>query len=148
MSAREDVKDKVQRILTKNFEVRLGELDDYYIDFGSSAVRITIDEPRRNFSTMEIDAIWVCIQGIVLWDVPSSPELYKFVAKSKPLGGLDLHLVDDGNNEDYLLGLQTSILGNFLDEDELVNVVAICGLSCDEWDEDFQAQFGGTRNSE
>ena len=45
MSAREDVKDKVQRILTKNFEVRLGELDDYYIDFGSSAVRITIDEP-------------------------------------------------------------------------------------------------------
>ena len=148
MSIREDVTNKVQRILTKNFNVRLGDLDDYYIDFGSSAVRVTIGEPQLNLANNQINAIWVCIQGIVLWDVPSSPELYEFVAKSKPIGGLDLHLVDDGNNKDYLLGLQGNILGNFLDEQELVNVVNICGTSCDQWDDEFQYNFGGSRNSD
>ncbi len=146
MALDRDIKDKVQRILANNFEVRLGQGDSYVMKWGSSYVQVNIVGPAWNPSTEKEDAYWVNVAAPLLFQVNGSSELYEYIATSH-LGsgaGLSLALYEvENSNGLYNLFLETSILANYLDEDELVNLVVICGLAADRNDDDLARMFGG-----
>lgn len=146
MATDRDIKDKVQRILANNFEVRLGQGDSYVMKWGSSYVQVSIVGPAWNPSTKKEDAYWVNVAAPLLFQVSGSSELYEYIATSHmaSIAGLSMALYEvEGSSGLYNLFLETHILGNFLDEDELVNLTAICGMAADANDDDLARMFGG-----
>ena len=145
-TTQKDIKDKVQRNLANNFEVQLGVRSTYKINWGSTYVQVELGEATWNPSTKEEDAYWVNVSSPVLFGIEGSSELFKYVATEGPksLAGLSMALWEAENDNTYSLWLESNILGNFIDEAELVNVVVICGLIADREDEDLAQRFGGS----
>jgi len=89
----------------------------------------------------------VRIGAPLLFGVEASNELFEYVSTARLGGlvGLSLDLQEHPENpRHYDLILGTSILGNFLDEDELVNAVTICAYVADANDDDLANMFGGS----
>ena len=147
MSVKRDIKDKVQRILANNFQVQLGVEDSYKIDWGPTYVQVQISEGMWNPSTDESDAYWVNVSAPLLFGLEGSNELFEYIATKgyKNVGGLAMTLWEvENENNAYHLWLESNILGNFLDEEELVNVVVLCGVIARNSEVDELAQkFGG-----
>ncbi len=147
MATKRDIQDKVQRILSKHYSVRLGQDGDYLMKAGSTFVMVDVKDPTFSPITEEEDAFYVRIAAPLLIDVEASNELFEYVATARLGGrvGLSLSLQENPENpRHYNLVLGSNILGNFLDEDELVNAVTLCGYVADKNDDDLASMFGGS----
>lgn len=133
----DDVKAKVQRILTEEFgTVSIDRDGDFSVTYGSAMAFITFADLEQ-FVVVEIAAY-------VLSDVPVTPELLRYAAlEGGHVFGHMSVLVDDGGDTGTLVFSHT-LLGDFLDKDELLLALEWVAGTADDVDDELQAQFGGT----
>lgn len=129
------VRQRVQSLLTANFEVQLHPNDEYSVVNGSTRVFITVNQVGDSFC-------FVHLMAPVLIDAPVTAELYEYVATTDPFifGRLLAKKEDDGT---VTVLLTHSLLGDFLDEAELGYAVAGIAGSADELDDELVGKFGG-----
>ncbi len=135
MVTRDEVKGKVQRILSKNFETSLAG-DGFMVQFGSTMVLVAIhDEPFG----IEGDQIWlVGILGRILQDVDLTDELAREIATLSPIFGS----INWGEGS---IHVQHNLIGNTIDEEELSYSLAMIGFYIDQIDDEWQLRFGGNK---
>lgn len=138
----DEVKAKVQHILTKHFDVGLWGDRGYYVDRGSTRCFIAVasrggDDKR----------VIIRITAPVAFEVPGSPALYEHVARNSDswlFGHLAIEPDDDVPGTFSALFVHR-LLGGFIDEDELAGAVVAVAMTADEIDDEFVAKFGGRR---
>lgn len=138
MSNLDQVKAKVQAILTEKAPVSIDSDGDYSIPVGSTRVWVRV-LPHPN-----TEATLIHIAAPVLSGVPLTPDLYEYVALNTDkliFGHLALNVEDNGG---FLL-VSYMLLGDFLDGDELLYGVFGVAGAADGLDDDLQKRFGGKR---
>ena len=88
---------------------------------------------------------------VYLWspigrEVPPSPELYEWAAtegRQKWFGGVNVQKSQDGKT--CFITYDHTLLGNFVDPDELSTACNMVGWTADELDEVVHSKFGGKR---
>jgi hypothetical protein len=133
----QDVRERVQHYLTKHFRVGLERGGILSIDL----------ESTRGFVSVHArdDRVVVKVEAVVAFDVPDSQEMLTHVARASGeylFGHLALHADDDKPGHNTVL-FSHALLGNYLDEEELVNAVIAVVLTANEIDDDFVSRFGG-----
>jgi len=146
----EDVTEKVQRILRQNFKTSLGRDDAFYVELGSTECRISCMQwmPAKD-SDRELTGdhhVLVLLRAPVLFQVPITDELCRWIAHEGThfyIGHPVLFSSEDGKNGE--LFLDHSLLGDFLDADELTLAVRSVLSRADRCDDELQGRFGGRR---
>jgi hypothetical protein len=130
---------KVQQFLTQNFgDVNIDKDGDFSLRHGSTRVFV------RTRSREEADFTWVSIDVPLLLGVKETPEVFEHVALHSDdylFGHLNAVRNDDGLG----IFLSHALLGDYLDEPELLRAVAGMLFTADELDDELKTQFGGTR---
>lgn len=138
---------KVQRLLTGAMGLRLTLADDaFWIRFedASTAVRVTVREWGTD-SDGEPRTL-VLVDSLILSEVPATPELFEFIARSG--GGLwfgHIQAFDGAAPDTVNLVMCHSLLGDYLDEEELRTAVFSILAGADALDDQLQERFGGHR---
>jgi hypothetical protein len=134
------VKEKVQAYLTSQGRVSIDEDGDLSVDYGSTRLNVSV-VPHPN-GEVTVVQVWAPI----LFDVPLTPALYEYVALHASdhfFGSLGLLALDDGVHG--FLMLRHTLLGDFLDKDELLYAAFGIVASADAMDDELMEKFGGTR---
>jgi hypothetical protein len=143
MTTTEEVRNKVQRILSQNWNTRLGSDGEFMVDHGSTACRIHCVEGVN-------DSTWIILQAPILIDVPLSNGLYQYVATTGN-SGIGFGTMHVNPNEDASTGwlwYSHTLLGDFLDPEELNQGIMMVLARADRLDNELQPQFGGKRLEE
>ena len=140
MSKVSQVQKKVQSILSSELgSVNVDADGNLKITYESTALVITTFEFGKKSDETIIE-----VTGVVSMDTPASPKLYKYLNdKNAALHFGALHH-GQGTNSSIIL-LKYSILGDFLDPEELLNAVRAVILMSDLLDDEITKEFGGTR---
>lgn len=135
----EQVKSKAQRILTDYYgSVRIDRDGDFVVTKGSAVTYIKVAQ-------FGDDSVVLKIFCPLVRDVPMSPELCRWIAVEGQfyfLGGC--YLVPSADGATTGVYFRHSILGDDLDESELLRSVAAVVVTSDQLDNEVQAKFGGT----
>lgn len=138
MTALDNLKQKVQRILTDNLgSVRIHRDGDYIVRNESAVVFIRAQEWGK-------DSLYVGVRSPLIVDVPISNELCRWVAiegQQFMIGGCYLHAVDGGSTGS--VWLQYGIIADDLDESELMNAVHMVAITGNKLDNELRDRFGG-----
>ena len=139
----DDVKAKVHQYLAKNFEVGLSDDLGFHVDYGSTRVFVSVAARGE-----EADPpIVVRVSAPVAFGVPETPEMLAYVARhtdSWLFGHLGM-AADAEAPETHRVFFVHRLLGNYMEEEELVATVVAVLYTADRIDDDFVAQFGGRR---
>jgi hypothetical protein len=134
------LKDKVQRYLTDLVgSVQVIPDGSYTVQSGSARVFVRCHPWADGESTI------VSIVCPILFGCPASPELYEHVAVHADdylFGHLSAQRADDGT---ISISLTHSLLGDFLDPEELKTAVGAAVTTADRLDDELKARFGGKR---
>lgn len=135
-----ETRDKVQRILTKNLNsVEVGEDGEYRVRMGSTACFVRIREWRDGKDTL------VQLTAPLLFDVPPSPEVFHWAATEGQNFVFGATAVIEENDGTLSLIFSHSLLGTYLDEEELMTgLIGVVG-TVDRLDDDLKLKFGGRR---
>jgi hypothetical protein len=133
------LQDRVQQMLVKEFTS---------VEVTESGFSLRHESARAFIRCVQLDSdasTIIIIEAPILFSVPASPELFKFIA----LHADDYHfghLSASGSDEQSVMVMFShSLHGDFLDEPELSEaVLAVLGIGND-LDDDMQRQFGGKR---
>ncbi|MEI6694415.1 MAG: AAA family ATPase [Actinomycetes bacterium] len=107
---------------------------------GTTFVNVDVISTNEDRNTI------VCLWAPVLWDVPYTPELAKFVAFSGDQFNFGHYFLSDDDQPGFVkLLVAHNLLGEALNEQELVAAVSSIGGIADQADEELQIQFGGHR---
>lgn len=134
------VKDKVQAYLTSQGPVQIDSEGRYGVEMGSARVYVEVEEHPNG------EVVVVKVVAPFLFDVPITPDLYEYFALHADdwfFGSLGVWPNDEGTTA--LLVLRHTLLGDFLDKDELLYAVYGVGGVADDLDDELQQKFGGTR---
>ena len=135
-----DVTAKVQRILAKNWDTRLASDGSFFLRFESTGCHV------KCFEMGESGSVAVGLSAPILFDVPVSDDLFRWVATEGAnynFGNAHLFL-DEGERTAQLFFTQV-ILGDFLDELELNLAVGSVGFTADRLDDELLPILGGRR---
>lgn len=132
------VRDKVARILAANFVVGLDSDADFTLRHGSCRVFVSVWQHDDD------TPIVISIHAPLLADVEPSPELFKHVALHAD-DNVWGHLHANETDGKITLGFSHMLLGDYLDEQELVLAVGAVLGTADELDDELQKLFGGRR---
>jgi hypothetical protein len=141
MATVSQVQKKVQSILSTELgSVKVDADGDIRIDYESTSVRIAVEKYGDNEEETIVE-----ITGVLSFETPASPKLYKWINDKNGLikFGTIYHL--DGAKGGTLVLLQYSILGDFLDPEELLNAVRVVVLIANKLDDEVIEEFGGKR---
>jgi hypothetical protein len=136
------VRGKIQQYLTHNFDdVNIDSDGDLSIRDGSARVFVQ--------AWTHDDADWTAINVFVplLFEVKETPAIFEYIALHADdyvFGHLNATRTDDGLN----IFLSHCLLGDYLDEEELVRTVGVMISIVDDLDDELKAQFGGRRYNE
>ena len=133
-----DVKAKVQRILTSNGSVRLGKEGEFIIDHNSATLIVEVEEGFGDDGTMGSILVPMFV------NVPLTPALYEWGATEGQdfrIGGT--FVVKNKDGKTGTIFFRYSIVGDDLDESELMTSVFVLLFTCDDLDNDLQQRFGG-----
>jgi hypothetical protein len=133
------VRDKVQRILVDN------ELDARLIDGGfqvpyeSTAVNIQVIDQE--------DRVLIRLEAPLLRELASSPELFEWIATEGQdyFFGSCQYVPIEGDLAPGLLLFHHTLLGDYLDSEELFGALAGIATAGADLDDELQAKFGGKR---
>ncbi len=139
---------KVQRLLTGPMNLRIqlmGETIGVSFTDSSTQVHIRIVDWGKNKDGEP--RTLVRITSPILRNVKPTPELYQYLAREAPqlwFGHVEVY--DDAENKGMLfMAMVHTLLGDFLDEEELrAAMFGVLG-SADEIDDQLQKRFGGKR---
>jgi len=139
---------KVQRILTGPMKLRIEmQGDTLYVRFSDAStqvsLRVTDWGPGRDGESRAL----VSISSPILWSVPPTPELYEWIARD---GGRyyfgHVQAADDMRDQGKLfLSMNHTLLGDYLDEEELASAMYAVLNTADQLDDELQKRFGGKR---
>ena len=138
---------KVQRLLTGPMGLRVmldGERFSVRFDGASTAIQIRVMDGGKDPDGEP--QTYVLISALILQYVRPTPELYEWVARkggSRWFGHVEVH-DDDEPGTVYLL-MSHTLLGDYLDEKELVAGLWSVLAAADSWDDELQPRFGGRR---
>ena len=135
------VQKKVQSILSTELgSVKVDADGDIRIDYESTSVRIAVEQYGDSTEETVVE-----ITGVLSFETPASPMLYEWINEknSSIKFGTIYHL--DGSKSGTLVLLQYSILGDFLDPEELLNAVRVVVLISNKLDDELIQKFGGKR---
>jgi hypothetical protein len=131
---------KVQRILMDFLnDVRLTDDGGFMVPYQSTMV---IVRPRD----LGDDRTVVIVYGLVNQNVPVSPALYEWVATNTDnymFGHIGLKVNEDGATANIVFS--HTLLGDYLDPEELRNAIGAIATTSDEIDDEIQDRFGGER---
>lgn len=127
---------KVQKFLTTMGPVSIDSDGDYSIRAGSARVFVRVSEHPNGESTL-VRVFTQAVDGVRL-----TPELFEYVATdtSTVFGTLTVFKKQDGTG---MLIMRETLLGDFLDEDELKYAVLGLVYATDDQDEQLAARFAG-----
>jgi len=129
------IKDKVQRyIIDWAGSAQVDKDGDFFIRRGSSTVFVSVKPFVEDSSVVRIFAV-------TNRQVPASPELFEFIATSSYWFGHLLCVCKDGL---ATVMFSHTLLGDFLDPEELKTAVAMVALTSDGIDDKIAERFGGT----
>jgi hypothetical protein len=133
------VKSKVQGFLAE-WGASLYQ-DGYKIDHESATLFIRVvqreDEPDGK--------VLIYLISPFLWDVTATPEVFKYVALHADdyrFGHLSAAVNPEGSLN---LVMSHTLLGDYLDQEELDAAVGALLISANDLDDELQKQFGGTK---
>ena len=142
---------KVQRLLTGPMALRINlQGDTISVSFTDVSTRVNINVRDWGKNKDGDPTSLVQISCPVLWEVNPSPDLFKWIATE---GGHfyfgHVTCYDDSSSPGKLfLTMQHTLLGDYLDEEELSSAMyAILG-SADKLDDELKGKFGGKRLSD
>lgn len=138
MTSVNDVKAKVQRILTSHGTVRLGKEGEFIIVNNSAVLWVEVAE---GFGDAEVI---IDFTVPMVSDVPLTSALYEWVAtdgQNFRLGST--FVVKDDDDKTGSLFFSYAIIGDDLDESELMTSVFALLYTCDDLDNNLQKRFGG-----
>lgn len=129
---------KVQRYLTQNFtDVNVDKEGDYSLRHGSS--RLFVKTRTRDTA----DFTWVTLEVPLLFEVPDTPAVFEYVALHADdyiFGHLSAYRGEKG----ITVYFTHSLLGDYLDEDELERAVGLMLSVANDLDNELMDKFGGT----
>lgn len=137
MAIVDDVKARVQRILqSKDLLIEL-KGDDFWVPYGSTRCRIMVRPYGDGHAIVDVSAL-------VVADVPVTTRLKEYLAdKSSDFMFGNLELYKDGAKG--MIIFRHALLGDYLDEDELMFTVAAVAGTADDLDDEVRSTFGGKR---
>jgi len=130
------VREKVQHILTKHGRVEIDGDGDFSIRHQSARVFVRV-------VSWGDDETIISVWTLAVIGATPSPELHEFIAYGTDdyiFGHLGLSRQDDGTAN---ILFSHRLLGDTLDEDELMNVVVAVATTTNSIDDDLAARFGG-----
>ncbi len=131
------VKDKVQRYLTDLLgSVQVDRDGDFSLRQGSARVFVRV-------APLGEDRTFVAVWAETNLEVPPSPELYKFIATGNRYSFGCLRCREADGKVSVIFG--HSLLGDFLDPDELKMTVVVVAQTADEIDDEIMTKFGGRK---
>lgn len=134
-----ETRDKVQRILTKYLGSIMVVADgDFQVQHGSTACAISVRDWGDGHTLVRLMAP-------VLRDAPASPELFRWVTTEGQyyrFGTMTAVEHDDGTVDLYF---DHTLLGTFLDEDELMVAFGAVITTADALDDELEERFGGKK---
>lgn len=140
MSDVSTVKEKVQAYLTSEGPVQIDSNNRYSLMWESCRVFVEIIEHPNGKATL------VKIVAPILFEVPMTPDLFEYVALHADdwfFGSLGVWPNEDASAGMLVMG--HTLLGDFLDKDELMYAVYGVGGTVDDLDDELQVKFGGKR---
>jgi hypothetical protein len=141
MATVSQIQKKVQSILSTELgSVKVDADGDIRIDYESTSVRISVEQYGDNAEETVVE-----ITGVLSFETPASAKLYKWMNEKNATikFGTIYHL--DGSKGGTLVLLQYSILGDFLDPEELLNAVRVVVIVANKLDDEVINEFGGKR---
>lgn len=135
-------REKVEQYLSRNFaQVSVNEAGVYSLRKGSARIFV---EVRVAGSAGEAKITLVNLDVLLLQGVRETPAVFEYVAlhaDDYQFGHLNAARTDDG----LRLFLSHTLLGDYLDEDELRYAVGGMATVADDLDDELQLRFGGAR---
>ncbi|HUA87897.1 MAG TPA: YbjN domain-containing protein [Steroidobacteraceae bacterium] len=131
-------KQKVQRYLTDLLgSVSLDRDGDFFVRNGSAQVFLRVMPFGEQNSLVRI---WAPTNQ----DVPESPDLYRYIATNARFYFGALTAQPTGKSTANV-AFSYTLLGEFLDPDELRSALSAVAVSADAIDDEIKTQFGGRR---
>jgi hypothetical protein len=138
-----EVTAKVQRILAKHWRVELTESGGFFLRLESTGCGINCYQDPDDGDD---SPVFVRVSAAILFDVPVTNDLFRWVATE----GADYrfgnaHLYLDESETTAQLFFSHTLLGDYLDAEELNYAVAAVGFTADRLDDELLSLFGGRR---
>lgn len=141
-----EVTAKVQRILAKNWRVELSASGGFYVRLESTGCRITCHQKPDDDDDGDERPVYIAIRAAILFEVPVTDDLFRWVAtEGAGYRFGNAHLFLDESETTAHLFFSHTLLGDYLDEDELNYAVAAVGFTADRLDDELLPLFGGRR---
>jgi hypothetical protein len=130
---------KVQQYLTNNFgDVNIDKDSNFSLRHGSA--RIFVRTQARD----DADFTWIKLDIPLLLEVKETPQVFEHIALHSDdymFGHLNAMRGDDG----LMIMLSHTLLGDYLDEQELLRAVGAMLGTAENLDDELKTQFGGKR---
>lgn len=139
---------KVQRILTGPMGLRISlQGSTIAITFAESSTRVNLTFTDWGTNKAGDPSTLVGVSAPLLWEVDPSPELFEWIAKN---GGRfffgHVTAYDDSSAPGKLfLAMSHTLLGDYLDEEELHWALYTLLQTADKLDDELKEKFGGKR---
>jgi Putative bacterial sensory transduction regulator len=131
---------KVQRILADFLnDVRLNDRGGFMIPYESTMVVV---EPKE----LENERTAVLVFALMNQNVPATPALYEWVARNTDnfmFGHIGIRVDEEGKFANLVF--THTLLGDYLDPEELKQAVGAVATTANDLDEEVQDRFGGER---
>ena len=141
-----EVTAKVQRILAKNWRVELSASGGFFVRLESTGCSITCHQRPDDDDDGDERPVYISIRAAILFDVPVTDDLFKWIATE----GTDYrfgkaHLYYEEGETTGQLYFSHTLLGDYLDAEELNWAVGTVGFTADRLDDELLPLFGGRR---
>lgn len=139
---------KVQRILTGPMKLRINlEGDLIGVTFTDSSTQIHVRVIDWGKTKDGEPRTLVRISSPVLREVKPTPELFEYICRQAPKNWFGSTWVNDDQNAPGLvfISMGQTLLGDYLDEEELATALWGVLAAADELDDQLQSKFGGKR---
>jgi hypothetical protein len=142
----EQVKNKVLRMMAKNYNITMADDGDVILRHESAALTVSVLEwqPDREGRNTVIQ-----VSAPILWEVKRTAALYEWVATTGQefiFGRTACNVSADSALTNIMF--EHNILGDNLDEPELVATVTALISTANDLDDELQQKFGGKRTSD
>jgi hypothetical protein len=137
---------KVQRILTGPMGLRISlSGSTIAVSFTDVSTRVNVSVTDWGTNKDGDPSSLVQLSCPILWEVDPSPALFEWVARSSYYFGHITAYDDSSAPGKLFLAMSHTLLGDFLDEEELSSALyAMLGTS-DNLDDELKGKFGGKR---
>ena len=139
MADKNEVRMQVQRYLEKNLDVLEVRGENFFVNFGSSGCQISCTEWGET-------SVIVKLLAYVLGEVPITDDLWIALGKmsGEHVFGV-LHAVPDQGGDTCTLYFGYNLVGDTLDEGELMWSLSALVKTADDLDDELQERFDGRR---